>query len=489
MDEQNALYDKSLTSQIKISYSPTQFRPADDVTFTVQYSKEFSNTYLVFTINYGTAADRQPYKYVRYVSTSESGTYFEKITIPGGTFYQPTGTEPTAPVYKIKATAAFYSPAGQEPDMTKLLGSAEELVNLLLMWDTDYYYADPDSGSVVTTYTTNKSTATVRLSYDTPMSYGKEGSTDVRSYRLLLFNNSNSLVQDSGELLNWSSGTYKAGFYTFTNLKDNSTYYVRGRVTLAGGYVLDYGRIPLRVNYSDDPEYSDRFRLTSTPNGVKVTLDLSGIAHSRVVISRTVYAMSDYLEVADVTSGSNEIEAVDHYAIPKTMYMYKAAVYSGSTVTATYYNAITYTSGGIKISDILGSFYALGNITKHPISRNDRGSILETMDSKFPYHVMNAAPDYDSGQVDALFAEVDDDCAIDTDNSAYADILRAWLNNGHAKLLTYYNGESWIVTVTGIQTTDPENTDVYNTSFNWTQIGDTNKLSEYVRLGLVITNE
>lgn len=482
----NGTYDKSLTSQIKISYSPTQFRPSDEVTFTVQYSPEFSNKYLVFTVNYPCADTHQNYSVTRYVSSSQAGTYFEKFTIPGGTFYQPSPTEITAPVYTVKANASFYAADGTSPDMDKLLGSSEEIVNLLLIWDTDYYYADPNTGSIVTGYTTNKSTATVRIDYDMGQPYGKEGSTSVRSYRMLLYNSNNALVRDSGEMLDWSSTVYRAGFYTFTDLKDNSTYYVNAKVTLSGGYVLNYGRVPIRVNYAGTPDYSDRLSLQSTPNGVKISLDLTGVSHSQVVISRTVYAMADYLNVADVQSSGDEVEAIDHYAVPKQMYMYRTAVYNGDTVTATYYNVITYTSGAIKISDILGSFYALGNITKHPISRNDRGSILETMDSKYPYHVMNAAPDYDSGQVDALFAEVDDECAIDTNNGAYADILRAWLNNGHAKLLTYYNGESWIVTVTGIQTTDPENNDVYNTSFNWTQIGDANKLSEYVRLGLVI---
>ena len=106
------------------------------------------------------------------------------------------------------------------------------------------------------------------------------------------------------------------------------------------------------------------------------------------------------------------------------------------------------------------------------------------MDSKFPYHILNGEPDYDSGTVDGFFAELDE-CTVNTDNGALSKILRSWLNNGKAKLLTYYTGEAWIVAVNGVSTTDPENNDVYNTSFNWTQIGDATKMSEYVRLGLI----
>jgi hypothetical protein len=168
--------------------------------------------------------------------------------------------------------------------------------------------------------------------------------------------------------------------------------------------------------------------------------------------------------------------------------MYRVVVYNGNGIVGTYYNYITYSNNNIVISDAYGSYVAVGSIEKYPISRNDRGQEHVTMDSKFPYYTINGQADYESGSFNALFTEIDDDCSVKLDNQKYSEMLRAWLNNGQAKLLTYYTGESWIVAVSGIQTTDPEHTDTLNTSFNWIQIGDANNIEAYPTYGLVVNN-
>ncbi len=107
------------------------------------------------------------------------------------------------------------------------------------------------------------------------------------------------------------------------------------------------------------------------------------------------------------------------------------------------------------------------------------------MDNKYPYYLINGSADYDSGQVEGIFSTIDN-CEMNMDNKEYSNILRAWLNNGKAKLLTYYTGEAWIVAVSGIQTTDPENTDVYSTTFNWMQIAEADDIKNYAKIGLVM---
>ncbi len=285
-------------------------------------------------------------------------------------------------------------------------------------------------------------------------------------------------------MYDWDTNVYGNKPYTIYNLKDDHTYYVKGRITLNGGYSFNSDYVELNVNYADTPSGSDEFTLTPYLGTVKIKLDLTGITHTKVVFSRTRQNENDYLEIATVENPNDIVTSTDKFPIPKYAYTYKAVVINGSIIVDTYYQNILFTDSCVTISDIFSSYSAVGRITKHPINRNDRGSILETMDSKYPYHILNGEPDYDSGSVDGMFADLDD-CVVDTDNSALSDILRAWLNNGQAKLLTYYTGEAWIVSVNGVSTTDPENNDVYNTTFNWTQIGDATRVSEYVRLGLV----
>lgn len=471
--------------------SSSQFRPEDDITVQMQYSKDLVFCYGTLHIN-GARWDSTSDAATQILDTSYGGTHMAIWEIPGGTLADsPSSEQPTFMGGKITAYVEIWQ-NGEEGKQV-VFTSNTVMVDMLVMWQQDLYFAIPGTTTPVSSYSTNKSSCTVALGYIPRNDFGISGDNDLQSYRFYLYDSGYNLVDDSGEQYSWNSQAYGSSSYTFYNLKDNTTYYLRARAVLNGGYVLsrpaDGTYIPITVHYSAIPVLSDHLVLQSIPSGVKCTLDTT-VSYTRFIVSRTVYNESDYLEVGSGYGVGSSV--TDRYAIPNTHYIYRVVLYNGSLIVATYYNEITYTSNAIKISDILGCYTALGDITKHPISRNDRGSNLEAMDSTYPYHVINGAPNYDSGSVDGIFSDVGDDCRVILDNdylAAKADILRAWLNNGHAKLLTYYTGEAWIVSVSGIQTTDPDNNDVYHTTFNWTQIGDAHRIEELVRLGVVINNE
>lgn len=308
----------------------------------------------------------------------------------------------------------------------------------------------------------------------------------MQSYRISVYDSNRNFLYDCGEEYDFDTNIQSNIWYNLYNLKDNTTYYIRGRIKSNGGTSFYTEYTPLTVHYSAIPAGSDNFKLVPQLGTIRMELDLENVAHTDVVFSRTVYNENNYLELVKIEGNDDTVIAIDKFPIPKKWYTYKAVVYNGNTIVQTYYQNIEYNNQYVTISDALGSYSAVGNITKHPINRNNRGTTVEAMDSKYPYYILNGSPDYDSGQVDGLFSTIDDDCKIETDNAAYADILRAWLNNGRAKLLTYYTGEAWIVTVNNIATTDPNNNDIFNTSFNWTAIADADRMSEYVRLGLVL---
>ena len=488
----------SLSTYAKLT-APAQFRPVSGQTvkFKLQYSKDLATNYATLVIEGYNEDGMTGTKMTKYINTAIGGQYYEEFDVP----CDDIGFTPTSDIVihtNGKMQAHVEIGDGSLGEVTDpIFVSNTVLVDMLAMWDGDFYFANNDNPLQETSsYFSNSSNAPVTIFYIPRYDYGISGDTDVQSCRFYLYDQNHKLIQDSEELYEWDSNIYGAIRYMFYGLKDDTTYYVRARITLNGGLVmyrpLNNGYIPLYVNYSDTPTPSNKFTLTSAPDGVKMSVDLTGVTHTRVVYARTKYNVSEYMNVGEMTNSGNTVTDTDKYAIPQTTYTYRAIIYNGSNVVATYYNNIMYTSSAVKISDVFGCYTALGKITKHPISRNNRGATLEAMDSQYPINIINGAPNYDSGTVDGLFSDVDEDCNIILDSeylAAKADILRAWLNNGHAKLLTYYTGEAWIVTVNNIQTTDPENNDVYNTTFNWTQIGNADRIDEYVRLGLIINNQ
>lgn len=488
----------SLATYAKLTCTPKQFRPEETVRFRLQYSHDLTTTNGTLYIT-NTRWDSSSQEATQKLDTAIGGQWLAEWVIPGGTLADsPSPEEPTIPDIKVQAYVEIWDEVENEDhelEKRVLWTSNVVLVDMLMMWDGDLYFVAPGSLDEVYQYNTNKSSCTVGLRYIPRGDAGVSGDKDLQGYRFYLYDSGHNLVYDSGEMYNWDSNIYSAINYTFSDLKDNSTYYLKARVSLNGGYVMyrpegQTSYIPIHVHYSDSPVLSDHLKLESIPNGVKCSLVDMTIPYTSYKVSRTVLYESDYIEIG--TGMVLDPYVIDKYAIPKTEYVYKVVVYNGSLIVATYYNEIVYESSCVKISDILGCYTAVGDITKHPISRNDRGQILEAMDSEFPYHVINGAPNYDMGSVDGLFSDLDDDCKVITDSdylAAKADILRAWLNNGRAKLLTYYTGEAWIVSVKGIQTTDPENNDIYHTTFQWTQIGDAKLISEYVKLGLILNNQ
>lgn len=506
----------SLSTYAKLSLKK-QFVPEEEAVFTLQYSNDLVGKYGTIVIDGYLCQlnpDGYPYtgcKITHTLNTIAGGQPFEEFRIPVNTLGQTPVDEPSAFLNgKMQVRVEIGDELDGDPpsdDDTQHGGhvinpeftSNTVLGDMLIMWPHDCSFSDATSLMATNEYHATSSSCRISSMYYVRHDFGTNGNTEVQSYRYYLYDSNKKLIFDTGELYDWDTNMWWLFPYTFYDLKNDTTYYVRSRFVLNGGYVIYRGTaadpnafIPIYVHYEDDPDVSPNFSLSNAADGVRCNLDLTGVTYDRVVFSRTKRGAADYLELGTVYNTGNNVSLTDKYAIPNTSYTYRAVAFNGNLIVGTYYNNADYTSSVVKISDIYGCYTAVGDINKHPISRNDRGAILETMDSKFPRNIINGSPDYDSGTTEGLFTDVDDDCNIITDSEyiiAKANILRAWLNNGNAKLLTYYTGEAWIVSVSNIQTTDPENNDIYHTTFNWTQIGDASKIDDYVRLGLVINNE
>lgn len=479
----------SLATYAKLT-PPAQFVPhlGTNVLFRLQYSEDLVLKYATLVIDGYSLTDLDTdivyngYKETHTLGMAIGGQWYSEYNVDSGllgiAYPERTGNLSTSG--KMQARVEI----GDELDDDGYVTNPVFTSNVTLV-DMAITRTNPPR-FIYTPYNATASTYSITPYCDYVFTMGAESNADIQSYRIFIYDSNYNLIQDSEELYDWDSGIYGNSRYTLYNLTDGATYYAKLRVTLNGGCIFTSGYETITVNYEDTPSSSDEFTTSPSLGTMLLQLDLTGVTHTKVAFSRTVQEESDYLELVVVENPSDTVIAIDKYPIPGKSYTYKAVAFNGDIIVGTYYNNISYTNNYITISDVVGSYSAVGDMTKHPINRNDRGTILETMDNQYPYQIINGSADYDSGQVEGMFSTIKDDCSVDMNNKALSNILRAWLNNGRAKLLTYYTGEAWIVAVNGVSTSDPDNDDVYSTSFNWTAIGDTNKVSEYVRLGLVI---
>lgn len=467
---------------------PPMFMPDEAVTFRLEYSQDLTLLYATLVIdgyeeaNYPSMVpDYTGTKVTQQLAVSIAGQGYTEFVLAANTlgFVPDENTPNVLHTGRMKAKVLFGESTQGGHVTNPVFQSNETYVNMFLFADGDFKF-------IGTPYVADSSVFSADIYYLVNYDYGASGATDIKSYRYFLYDNNYKLITDSGELYDWNSGSTSNHKYKFRNLIDGKTYYVKARLTTNGGYILNTDYEAITVQYADEPVVSSRVVPTNVIGGVHLDIDLSGIQHTAIVIYRSIRDEDEYLELTRLADIRSSITYLDTYAIPERRYIYKVTVLNNDIIVGTYYNYITSQSNVLTISDIMGSYTAVADMVKHPISRNDRGAYVEPMDSHYPYFIVNGSPDYDSGTVTGLFTTVEN-CEPVINNLAYSEMLRAWLNNGRAKLLTYYTGEAWIVTTTGVQTQDPNNDDLYITSFNWTQIGNANEIDDYEKNGLVVS--
>lgn len=107
--------------------------------------------------------------------------------------------------------------------------------------------------------------------------------------------------------------------------------------------------------------------------------------------------------------------------------------------------------------------------------RNIANSIVETIDSKYPYIVNHSKQNYDSGSASGVFIELDyDNCELKIkEGYNYRDNLMEFLGNGNAKILKLDDGRMFMVSIINQPTESQESTtEKFTTAFDWAEIGD-----------------
>lgn len=135
---------------------------------------------------------------------------------------------------------------------------------------------------------------------------------------------------------------------------------------------------------------------------------------------------------------------------------------------------------GRNASDIMVGYPARLNPTFN-YQRQRNSNAITTLGSKYPFVINNGLTDYYSGEMQAVFMLLRDDCSLDIEGTdKYRDNLNTFLSNGKAKLIKTCEGQLFLVAVNGAITNNSQGyftgdnklANIVNTKFNWTQIGD-----------------
>lgn len=460
---------------------PKQFKPDEPVTFRMEFSQDLLGCWATLKIyDYTLTIDGETYSgatQTQYINVSWLDTGWVEFTIPPNTL----AVNPTDDSYgfsgKMKAVVEIGTQKDESGNAVSQFTSNEILVDMLIQLPEDF-------GIINVPLTSSGSVKPFQIRYVPRTSLGTLDANEINSYCVILYDQNYNIVQDSGILYDWENSSVIYKTYTLYGLSDHTKYYVLAKITLNGGYTLTTDYVPLTVEYDEEAEFSPYLSIENEPAEGRIKISVtSPLPYNKIVISRTVVNANNYLQIKE----SKGVQSVfyDYYALPNTTYTYRVTLYQNETVCATYYGKVTHRINGICIADIYAGYSALAFTQKYPVSKNSRPSILEPMDSKYPYAVINGSLDYDSGSISATFALIKE-CSPDfSDNSKHSANIRHWLNNGEAKLLKYYNGECWIVSTSNVATEQLESTDILTTTFSWTEIADAKKNENYIKLGMV----
>lgn len=165
------------------------------------------------------------------------------------------------------------------------------------------------------------------------------------------------------------------------------------------------------------------------------------------------------------------------------------------------------TEGGYTIAEVLSKFNGVyiadadsiykftANVSYGQTQRVQQVGTFEPYGRKYPVYVSNGLINYEQGQMQALLVG---EYFNHEDNTKYHQFVREdmvneknnlmyFLTNKRAKILKDYNGNYWLVIVTGNPTVDYDNNwgmGMMTAGFQWSEVGDANNANDMRSVGL-----
>lgn len=188
--------------------------------------------------------------------------------------------------------------------------------------------------------------------------------------------------------------------------------------------------------------------------------------------------------------GDLSFSFIDNLSKNNTEYEYawipvlKNGTEGGYTVTEVLSNF-----NGVYITDADSIYKFVANVAYGQTQRVQQIGTFEPYGRKYPVYVSNGMINYEQGSMNATLigdyldsGVIDRQKIVDEKNSLFD-----FLTNKRAKILKDYNGNYWLVIITGNPTVEYDNNygmGVVTTNFQWSEVGDANNPSDMKSVGL-----
>lgn len=116
-----------------------------------------------------------------------------------------------------------------------------------------------------------------------------------------------------------------------------------------------------------------------------------------------------------------------------------------------------------------------------------KSNVLELLNSEYPNIVSNNSLHYEKGTTTGSFIKLNQDNGqvVLLSGLKYRDSVKKWLNNKRPKILKFYDGRIWLISVNGsISDNGKEHNDLRQLSFDWVEIGNVNDMETLYINGL-----
>lgn len=142
---------------------------------------------------------------------------------------------------------------------------------------------------------------------------------------------------------------------------------------------------------------------------------------------------------------------------------------------------------GLYICDKDNIYGTMFNLDYCDTTRDISSSTLDLINNRYPTVVSNSISDYNKGSVSGDFIRFNQDTMeVDLPRGIkYRDDVKTWLNNKRPKILKFYDGRIWLVSITGqISDSGDEHNDLRKISFEWVEIGNVKDMETLYMSGL-----
>lgn len=130
---------------------------------------------------------------------------------------------------------------------------------------------------------------------------------------------------------------------------------------------------------------------------------------------------------------------------------------------------------GAFVIDPTYGYQIIANLQRSSLTRNNPSSLIEPINSKYPYVNYYGQSQYDKFTLSGMFIEMVNNCRANEDVYSWQlrKSVRDFLTNRRSKVVKLYDGQIYLASVIDtIQESENQHIDYVNTTINFVEVGD-----------------